>query len=456
MSKSYINEVVLRDGAIKLFQRQNAKRGFWHYRINVRGMRDIDGKKVKYDERSTGETDLDEAKRIALDRYDELKLRTRNKQPITSVTFADVYALWWAKREVDLHAAWATKGRTGVTERIDYYKGQSKRYWLPYFGTHKMEEMTQALVEGYWTWRISYWSNATQQERDKHPNHAKTPSKKTLDMEQSALREVFAWGNAHKLFNFHPIIISPYSRKGIPNYRRPSFDEVEWQALNAYMDKWIKGETEHDMRKGARLNSSHIYHRKLCRLYIQFLAATGLRTGEALKLKCRDMRHHLNKETGIVHYEIAVSKHNKTGARTVIGGMDVRRIYLQIRRIAGQKEQDDWVFCNKDGKQTKGFYKTLPEMLKQSGLLYDSNGDRRAAYSLRHYYAESTLRKMRYTENAIDLLCKNMGTSRQSIENHYVRRGAISNTEDILQPTDEHKAQGLRFLENLSNWGLKP
>jgi integrase len=231
---------------------------------------------------------------------------------------------------------------------------------------------------------------------------------------------------------------------------------VEWQALNAYMDKWIKGETEHDMRKGARLNSSHIYHRKLCRLYIQFLAATGLRTGEALKLKCRDMRHHLNKETGIVHYEIAVSKHNKTGARTVIGGMDVRRIYLQIRRIAGQKEQDDWVFCNKDGKQTKGFYKTLPEMLKQSGLLYDSNGDRRAAYSLRHYYAESTLRKMRYTENAIDLLCKNMGTSRQSIENHYVRRGAISNTEDILQPTDEHKAQGLRFLENLSNWGLKP
>lgn len=33
MSKSYINEVVLRDGAVKLYQRQNAKRGFWHYRI---------------------------------------------------------------------------------------------------------------------------------------------------------------------------------------------------------------------------------------------------------------------------------------------------------------------------------------------------------------------------------------------------------------------------------------
>lgn len=262
--------------------------------------------------------------------------------------------------------------------------------------------------------------------------------------------------NAHKLFNFHPIIISPYSRKGIPNYRRPSFDEAEWQALNAYMDTWILGETEHDKREGARLNSSHIYHRKLCRLYVQFLAATGLRTGEALKLKLRDMTPKLDSETGIVHYEIAVSKHNKTGARTAIGGLEIRRIYLQIRRLTGRKEPDDWVFCNKDGKQAKGFYKTLPDMLKQSGLLYDSNGDRRVAYSLRHYYAESTLRKMRYTANAIDLLCKNMGTSRQSIENHYVRRGAISNIQDILQPNDEQKGKGMQFLEHLKKLNLKP
>lgn len=449
MSKSYLNEVVLRDGAVKLFQRQNAKRGFWHYRINVRGMRDIDGKKVTYDERSTGETDLDEAKRIALDRYDDLKLRTRNKQPITQVTFADVYALWWAKRETELHAAWKIQGRTGITERIAYYKGQSKRYWLPYFGTHKMEDMTQALVEGYWQWRMTYWANASTEERKRHRNHAATPSKKTLDMEQSALREVFKWGNAHKLFNFHPIVISPYSRKGIANYRRPSFDEKEWMTLNEYMAKWIKGETEHDKRSNARLNSSHIYHRKLCRLYIQFLAATGVRTGEALKLKHRDFKLRMTPDTGILHYEIEIPKDTKTGARTVVGSTEVRRIYMQIRRLTGHTEKDDWVFCNKDGKQAKGFYKTLPEMLTLAELLLDKNGDRRSAYSFRHYYAEHTLREMRYTENAIDLLCKNMGTSRQSIDNHYVRRGVISNKEDLLQATDAQKEAGQGLLEQM-------
>ena len=77
MSKSYANRIELRDGAVILYQKPGAKRGFWYYRIHVRGMHDITGAKVKYDERSTGETDLDEAKRVAFERYDDLKVRVR-------------------------------------------------------------------------------------------------------------------------------------------------------------------------------------------------------------------------------------------------------------------------------------------------------------------------------------------------------------------------------------------
>lgn len=447
MSKSYVNEVQLRDGAVKIFQRQNAKRGYWHYRIYVRGMRDIDGNKVKYEERSTGETDLDEAKRIALDRYDELKIRTRNKQPVTSVTFGDVYTLWWAKREQELHAAWKAKGRSGVSQRVDWYLKQSKRYWIPYFGSFKMEEMTQAVVDGYWQWRLAYWSNAPQTERDRHRNFAETPSKKTLNMEQSSLREVFAWGNAHRLFNFQPIISNPYSRKGIPDGRRPSFDEKEWRDLNKYMDAWILGETEHDQLDGARHNSSHLYHRKLCRLYLQIIAYTGMRTGEVLLLKHGDIGRAWTDESEVLHYKIKVSPHTKTGARTVIGGEDFARAYMELRTLTGHTGDDDWLFCNPDGKQAKGFFKTLPQMLERAKLLKDKYGNRRSAYSCRHYYAESKLRELGVNPRAFDIIGTNMGTGRQSLENHYVRRGILGDEETLLGVTTEHKLLAKQLKE---------
>ena len=53
-------------------------------------------------------------------------------------------------------------------------------------------------------------------------------------------------------------------------------------------------------------------------------------------------------------------------------------------------------FCDASGKRNNGFYKTLPKMLEDAGLLYDENGDQRTAYNLRHYYAEERFRGMGY------------------------------------------------------------
>ena len=149
MAQRYNNRVELKDGEVILFHRAGAKRPIWHMRLHVRGMTDLNGTKFSPVQETTGELDLDEAKRVALDRYDDLRLRARNKEPAKSITFADVYALWWTKREQDLHSIWKSKGRTGVSQRVDWYAKQSRRYWLPYFGKHKMEDMTQAVVEGY-------------------------------------------------------------------------------------------------------------------------------------------------------------------------------------------------------------------------------------------------------------------------------------------------------------------
>ena len=87
MSKSYLNKVELKEGQIILFHRQNSKRPVYHMRIHVRGMRNVYEEKVTYIQRSTGVTELEEARRVALDTFDELRLKVRAKQTVDTITF---------------------------------------------------------------------------------------------------------------------------------------------------------------------------------------------------------------------------------------------------------------------------------------------------------------------------------------------------------------------------------
>ena len=70
MGQRFNNMVELKGGEIILFNRDGAKKPIWHMRLHVRGMHDLDGREFSHVQETTGELDLDEAKRIALDRYD--------------------------------------------------------------------------------------------------------------------------------------------------------------------------------------------------------------------------------------------------------------------------------------------------------------------------------------------------------------------------------------------------
>lgn len=432
MGQRFNNRVELKGGEIILFHRDGAKKPIWHMRIHVRGMHDVNGKKFSHIQESTGELDLDEAKRIALERYDDLRLRVRSKQPAKSVVFASYYERWWAKREGELHAAWKAKGRTGVSPRVVWYQKQSKRYWLPYFGQYKFEDMTQALVTGYWQWRMSYWANRDVEERRRFGNHALTPSKKTLDMEQSALREVFRWAVAEQLTNFQPVIENPYSRKGIAAKRRASFDKGDLIKLHQYMERWVHGGGDNDKKPGARINGRHLYQRQLLRLYLQWIEGTGMRTGEVLLLKHGDVKKQRTEIYEQAVLVISVSNQTKTGARTVISNPSVVATYAELCALTGHTGNDDWLFCDQKGKQCKGFFKTLPIMLTEAKVATDKNGDKRSAYSFRHVYAEGRFDAIGFNPIALDLIGTNMGTGRQSLEKHYIRRGIINDADALI------------------------
>lgn len=420
MSKSYLNKVELKDGQIILFHRQNSKRPVYHMRIHVRGMHNVYDEKVTYVQRSTGETELEEARRIALDTYDELRLKVRSKQHIDTITFEKMYELWWAEKKKILEQQWFAKGRRGKNKRVEWYQKHASRYWLAYFGQHNVDDLTHKFVQGYWTWRQTYWARASDEERKKYANHAINPAKKSLDMEQSALREVFGWANSMKLINYQPQIQNPYARKGIKPKRRASFDEQEFLQLQKYMEDWVEGRGINDKR----VNSAHKRNRKLLQIYVHFLAYTGMRTGEVLKLKHKDIGFTINASSEI-GLAIEVAEDTKTGKREATSTGDLLDWYEDLKKLTGHADRDDWLFCNADGKQITGFYKTFAGLLEEARLLNTEDGDRRSAYSLRHYYAEQMFAELGHTHAVLDMLAVNMGTGRDYLESYYIRRGVI-------------------------------
>ncbi len=439
MGDGYLNKVELKDGQILLYHRTaNSKRPIYHMRIHVRGMQDQYGRKITYWKSTTNESDLEEAKRVALDKFDELRLLAKDKRAVKEMSFARLYEIWWKEKRLKLEATFAAKGRTGQTERVGWYEKQSRRYWLAYFGKKNISDLSQAFINGYWTWRIAYWTVASEQEKKNYPNFAIKPSKKTLDMEQSALREIFVWGNANKIITYQPIIENPYARQRIPPMRRASFDEADWQQLRDYMRRWVLGKGKNDKR----VNSMHLYQRKLLQIYLHWLALTGMRTGEVLKIRHANVSVGITKVLAEPVIRIVVPKDTKTGSRDVSSMSELVFWYYELIKLTGRSEKSDWLFCDKDGKYNKGFFKTLPKLFEEAGVLLDGDGKRRSAYSLRHYYAEQRVDDLKINPRAFDIMGVNMGTGRQYLEAHYVRKG-IMQDEDALVTGDGKRTNAL-------------
>jgi integrase len=447
VSKSYLNKVELKGGEIVLFHRQNAKKPIYHMRLHVRGMVDEHGDKLTYIQESTGEQDLQEAQRVALDRYDELRLRAKAKQPARSISWAGMYDLWFKEKREGLEAHYRAKGRTGKNARVDWYEKYSARYWLPYFGTYNIEDISQRQVQGYWTWRTNYWANATEAERKKHANHAINPAKKSLDMEQSALREIFAWANANKLITSMPIIENAFTRKGIAPARRASIDADDWLKLMEYLAAWSAGKGKNDTGPNSRVNSAHLYQRELLMLYIAWISTTGMRTGEVLLLKHKDIRMEITPDTQSAVLKIQVSAQTKTGSRIVTSQQATANYYEDLCNLTGREDGDDWLFCNKDGTRNRGFMKTLPKVLAEAGVLYDAEGGKRSAYSFRHYYAEQRFAEIGINPKTFDLLSTNMGTGRQMLESYYIRKGMVVDDEALIATGANATRKGNRKVD---------
>ena len=395
------------------------KRGrsrFWQCRFKVDG---------EWQRKSTGEADLDKAKKKALDLLYDAQALKRMGMPVITRKFRDIAKLAIKRLEDE------AKNDRGLRKHKDYLTVINK-YLIPFFGNYNAASIDYKLLDEFDLWRIEQMG--------------KKPSRSTLQTHNAALNRIFDEAISRKFLTetVRPVLTI---EKGTKSTRRPAFEVKEIQALLAGFDAW-----------GAK--KKHKKGRELALLlkdYVNVLLDTGARPGsELMDLKWNQIE--LTKETidkgettdtnedGTQEVyeptdepirdvqllrECWLTVSGKTGTRTILGnGLTIAALERLAERnydvdktksfwLEGfiTPKQDGYVFRLKDGSEPTSFQTMFRRYLDEHNLLHDTKtGDKHVFYSLRHTYA--TLR-LTLEGTAIHTLATHMGTSVQMIERHY-------------------------------------
>ncbi|WP_395662437.1 tyrosine-type recombinase/integrase [Aestuariivirga sp.] len=372
-----INSQSFQDGKIVLYQLENRPKQLWLCRLKV-----PNGTGYLY--RGTGTSDFYEARKFADNLYDELRFKVRSGQSVTGQDFKKIFAEF---TESYPREAASEKRAAAVCEFI-------RCYALPYFSKMKITELTEPELTKFFDWRrVNY--------------KKKPPTNATIVSDQGRFKVFTNWcfrrGYITKQIQFR--------KPSVPDNRRPHFDGKDWARLTRFLREWVKGA---DGKSGA------IYReRVMLTNYVLILANTGIRVGEARTLKWSDIDTFIGDDG---KENIVLQVKGKTGAREVVSRTPDVLIYLQrihelrTKESSGEKPpMTEPIFAHKDGTPIHSFKKGFNSLIKEAGVEYDTNGQRRVIYSLRHTYA--TFRLQEGVNHYV--LARNMGTSVKMLENFY-------------------------------------
>ena len=416
MTGRVINQQSFSEGRIVLYQIEGRKNGYWICRIKVPS-----GKGYIY--RGTGTADFYEARRVADGILDDLKMRVRLGQSVTGPSL---------KKMVDEYDA-SCRSKGELTKREQAVLDFLQTYAVPYFNKNKVSELSASEVAKFFEWRRLNSKKRVskdparalkekQRERLKKRLAAKDPevegseksfipSESTILHETSIFQTFLKWCFKRGLVSREISLDRP---KQVIN-RRPHFDDKDWDTLTRFFRVWLK---DAEGKSGPILRD-----RTMLKNYVLILANTGIRVGEARYLRWRDLDRHFDQSGEM---SVILNVKGKTGSREVVSRTNEIELYLNdIYRIREEEteskpKRDEFIFCHRDGKPIQSFKKGFEAMIKEAGVLTNSQGERRTLYSLRHTYATFRLREgvNHY------VLAKNMGTSVKMIEQFY---GHVSN-----------------------------
>ena len=451
----YENRIEHLDGDLILYQRNLAtavpnvkshRKPKWYMKLRL-GPR-------KFVDRSTGLTIYEEAYAFARKEFDRLRNAVALGHTLDDFTFEKHWEDWYQRN---------LNNRTWAADRQRWHKNQAARYYKAYFrhadGTSmRLNEIIPTFAHSYWDWRIAYWS--TQQGEklaDYNPkrrkaktvtthNAVRVPSKKTLQMDQTALNQIF-WdarerGRLQQVFKLKP----PSDSR--PHQRRPHFEPDEHQSMVTYLRSYrdVIGHFKEDkVNAWHKLQRNQLYH------FVIFMLNSGLRVGEAREMRWRDIyfdQHNSEGDEPIC--VVGVRKATKTSQnRDVQTQPNANKTLKEWREKSPHADDNDLVWFGQqkssDGKPKpfsnlnksfQHFLARLPVKDAKEGLLYNKENEKRTLYSLRHTYA--TVR--RHHGVGWEDLALNMGCQRQQLERHYDHSTSNSRRSNIVQVKRKAKA----------------
>jgi integrase len=363
----------LMGGKLHVYKRDNSR--FWQCSTYLAG---------KNRRITTKEESLAHAKEIAEDWYLELRGKARAGQLASGPTF---------KRAVDAFLG-EYQTLTAGQRNAKYVQTQQDRlrlYLVPFFGNRTLTEITPGLVQEY---RI---------QRHQNGRNGKPPSRSTMHGEIVALRQVLKCACRHGWINAVPDLSAPY--KSSPKIvHRGWFSPDEYKKLYEATRRRAQSPKQEQFR----------WQCEQLHDFVLFMANTGLRPDEALRLEYRDAKIVRDDATGETILEIEVR-----GKRGIGHCKSMSGAVVPLRRMKKRNDPQPT-----DRLFRRNPRELLNKVLAEEGLKVDRDGNQRTAYSLRHTYI-----CFRLMEGAdIYQIAKNCRTSVEMIETYYASH--LKNTLD--------------------------
>ncbi len=389
-----LKSILLRDGELVLYRRSRSLLYQCRYRL-------ADGTWVR---QTTGKAALEHAIARACDIYDEARYRQRLGLAHRTHSVAQIAAVCCA----DLRQQIDAKGKKSA---LNDYLSNIERYFVPYFGERQLESLTHTDVREFEQWRDRQL--------------ARKPKTSTLNNFTSAWSRLVETAVSRGYIS-ERVPVPKLTSKGEKGTTRAAFSGDEVAQLLAFMKEWCT--------QGAKAVEREI--RPLLRDYVELLLFSGMRHGtEAMNIRWRDIEWHT--KDGVRYVRIRVS--GKTGSRWLIAKHAavhaLQRLHARQRDVCEMSFEttlttrvSHLLFRYSNGHQPHSLVGTFRKLMRDSGLLKNSEGQTRTLYSLRHTYATLALLE----GNAdIHTLAKQMGNSAAMIERHYSKLTATMAAERL-------------------------
>ena len=279
----------------------------------------------------------------------------------------------------------------------DYYS-KFQRIWLPYLYNKQMTTITSRDISKVF------------QHRTRQLRNGKKISASTLTKDITAIKRVFEYAVSQGIINQMPLFPTVSNREAFKP--RPALTEDEWKTLN---------KTLREYSKLPNLDEHTVYYREACRDWCQVISYSGLRTGEASRLKWKDWEKKFvdGTEYGLLTIRADEKGARKTGPRKVVVIKYINTTLERRYEKTKFKDQEDYIFAHPDtGEPIQKFRGSWDAALKMSGIGI-KHGERMEGYT--PYILRHTMATFALAIRNVDIyaLALNLGNQMTTTEKFY-------------------------------------